>query len=481
MGETLANTYCGNCHLVPEPTDLTRAIWLGKVLPQMGAMYGVYESQPRSYYLNGPQAPFIEDLYPEERLLDSADWANIVAYYLNLSLDELPERQADLPLDEMTQFIPTYVEGDTSLANQPQATMIAFDPERRQICVGGAYERTNQLLYFSPQHSIIDTRPANSSPVAFIAEEDLVLEIGSLLPSDIPIGGLSSLTEDGKLETLLDSLLRPVDMLKMDLDLNGQNELIIAEYGNLKGRISAYEWNEYGQLMRKYILIQQAGAIRLRKADLNGDGNDDLIAMFGQGDESVKVAYSRSDGSLKMETLLRFPPSYGSSDIEVIDFDKDGHLDLLTTNGDNYDYQPFPKPYHGIRYFRNQGDNSYQEEWFYYLDGAYGVEVADFDLDGDNDIAAIAYFVPPTKRSVRSFVYLQQEPSRRGRLNFRAYSFRKPAGQYYLCLSSGDVDQDGDIDLLLGNFGAYLPDGMFGRSNRKEAQAIYIYLDNQAK
>lgn len=51
-----------------------------------------------------------------------------------------------------------------------------------------------------------------------------------------------------------------------------------------------------------------------------------------------------------MERLLRFPPSYGSTPMQVINISEDGHPDIVYTNGDAGDYPGPVKPYHGVRF-----------------------------------------------------------------------------------------------------------------------------------
>jgi hypothetical protein len=470
-GKRLAREYCGTCHLVPSPTDLTREIWVTEVLPLMGAFYGIYEGKSRQNYLkNEAEAAYIGQVYPLSPLLDSLEWIAIKDYFVSGAEDvlELPEVPATLLI--MDQFKVQPILGPDGENRRPLTTMIAADTKLNRIYAGGQVGKQGVVHCYSPDHQYLSSLPTATPPVAYNDQRQSLLEIGSLVPSDLPLGSLRSLA-DTTLRILRDSLRRPLDVIYIDLNLDGKPETVVAEYGNMTGRLRAYP--EKGDA---YNLAETPGSIRLRSADLNEDGKDDLIVLFAQGDERIDVFYASESGP-KRQNLVRFPPSYGSSDLELADYDGDGDLDLIYTNGDNYDYQPIPKPYHGIRIFENQGNNEFSEEWFYPLDGAYGVEADDFDGDGDIDLAAIAYFIPPAKRSIYSFVYLEQQ----SKGQFQPFGFEKSSGQHFICLTKADTDQDGDQDLLIGNFSSYLPDGGASGYGNTGASPVYLWLENLAK
>lgn len=75
---------------------------------------------------------------------------------------------------------------------------------------------------------------------------------------------------------------------------------------------------------------------------------------------------------------------------------------------------------------------------------------ADFDDDGDRDIAAIAFFADLEDESAKDFVYLEQT----GPLAFTPHA---PPLQYAgrrLTMDAGDYDADADVDLMLSNYAA---------------------------
>jgi hypothetical protein len=115
---------------------------------------------------------------------------------------------------------------------------------------------------------------------------------------------------------------------------------------------------------------------------------------------------------------VRFPLVYGSNYFELLDFNGDGALDILYTNGDNVDYSFSLKKYHEVRVFINDGHNNFTEKWFFPMYGASKAIAKDFDKDGDLDIAAITYFPDFDSTSEDSFLYFENK----GNFNFQPYT-----------------------------------------------------------
>jgi hypothetical protein len=169
---------------------------------------------------------------------------------------------------------------------------------------------------------------------------------------------------------------------------------------------------------------------------------------MAQGDEAIFLFENCGNGTFSEKRLLSFSPLSGSQYMELADVNNDGFDDIIYVSGDNADKTPFLKNYHGIYIFLNDGEFNFTQSYFYQLNGAYKAMLRDFDLDGDLDIAAISYFPDYYRYPEESFIYLEN----RGNLEFKDYSFPQATNGRWIVMDAGDIDSDGDIDLVLGSF-----------------------------
>lgn len=82
------------------------------------------------------------------------------------------------------------------------------------------------------------------------------------------------------------------------------------------------------------------------------------------------------------------------------------------------------------------------------MDGAYCALARDFDADGDMNIAAISFFPDFQLHPKSAFVYLENTGAADG---FKACAFPQVNSGRRIVMEAGDVDLDGDLDLLLGS------------------------------
>ena len=266
--------------------------------------------------------------------------------------------------------------------------------------------------------------------------------IGSFSPTDVPLGTIWEFTTNGQASVVIKGLRRPTDIAAADFTGDGQDELVIPEFGKLLGQLAI--WQKVGAEWIPQVLDPQPGATRVIPVDWNQDGHVDILSLMAQGDERVVVYLNDGQGQFHGENLLRFPPSYGSVYLDTLDYNRDGRMDLLYVNGDNADYRPILKPYHGIRIYLQTEDGAFKEEVFLPLPGAYAAVPADFDLDGDLDFAAISFFPDFTRKPALSFVLFLQDDQG----SFHLQPMPASDSGRWLRLAASDFDDDGDLDLL---------------------------------
>jgi len=437
--------YCGSCHLTPDPTSLTKDIWQYSILPRMGIRLGIPNQSVDSY----SKLPELEkkildahQLGSFEKIIEEEEWENLQSYILNLAPEKIPFDSSRLT---RSTVLKQFVRKDFPIDDQLGANICAieFDEENNELWIA---DHNRSVHRWSKAEKIIYR--AGSPVVDFSFNNDQVgwCEIGLLFPTNLPKGNvLYSGSIDKRIA--LDSLRRPVQSDKIDLNNDGKDEIIVAEFGNDVGGLSFFEITSDGY--QQNFLSQLPGAIKYIVEDLNNDGFKDIICLFAQGDESISIFYQDDKFNFKEKRVLRFPPGYGTSDFELADFNSDGQLDIITAHGDNADYSYSLKNYHGIRIFINT-ENTYKEKYFYPIYGSTKVIAYDFDQDGDLDIATSAFFPDFDRLMSESVVYLENTNS--DNLAFSSQVIPSDVPLRSLCLEMADFDADGDQDLILGQF-----------------------------
>ena len=81
------------------------------------------------------------------------------------------------------------------------------------------------------------------------------------------------------------------------------------------------------------------------------------------------------------------------------------------------------------------------------MNGASKAIAKDFDGDGDLDIASISYFPDYSNTPEESFIYWENK----GNYSFQPFSFKDAFAGRWLTMDAGDMDGDGDLDIILGN------------------------------
>ncbi|MCF0041305.1 FG-GAP-like repeat-containing protein [Dyadobacter fanqingshengii] len=433
-GRELAATHCSRCHAFVPPEILGKPNWK-KVLPDMHERMGP--------------------------ILAKADWQKIEQYFITNAPDSVAP---PIRTNKIRIGLKHFRYKETSFSHRPAMTSIVkILPNKRGIVYNDSKGKSNVLTFLKPDLSENYSMRLESTPIDFYekGEELYLTMIGKgVFPTDARDGALQRLVKNDSEKGFksgniaISNLQRPVSMAYGDLNKDGFEDVVACEFGNESGQLSWFENNGRGGYDKR-TLRDKPGAITAIIKDANKDGLMDIYVLMAQADEGVFLYINQGGGKFEEKRLLSFMPLNGSQHLELADFNKDGFEDIIYVCGDNADKTPILKNYHGIYIFLNDGKSSFKQSYFYHMNGAYKAMVRDYDLDGDLDIAAISFFPDYARYPEESFIYLKNQ----GNLKFEDYSFPQAPKGRWIVMDAGDMDADGDIDLVLGSFVHFLPLG----------------------
>ena len=440
--------FCGDCHATPAPDTFPRDAWPEEV--QQG--YNFYAESGR-------------------RDLEIPPLNQVVAYYRSLAPAEWEMPALPAPSEGPLRFVPQRMPFRGQEFPAVSHVLVRSDAangsellwtDMREGVVGRVLLDSPVL---KPETLAHIPHPAHITPTDLDKdgrEDFLVADLGTYMPEDHRDGRVVWLRpkDDGAAYdpvVILENVGRVADVQVADFNADGRLDLIVAEFG----------WRQTGKLrmlwgaglaagapqFREETLDPRHGIIHVPVADLNGDQLPDFVALVSQEHECIDAFLNRGDGAFDRRRLFAGnDPSYGSSGIQLIDIDGDQDLDILYTNGDTMD-SFYLKPYHAIHWLENTGDLKFQDHVLTTMPGVYRAVGGDLDNDGDMDIAACAY-IPKSKLRIDkaaeydSLVWLEQQSP-----GVFARHVLERSGRGHMALDLGDVDHDGDLDIVVGGYG----------------------------
>lgn len=289
----------------------------------------------------------------------------------------------------------------------------------------------------------------------------LIANLGSFNPDDHNKGTVSLIPNFNQparqVITLAKGLGRVTDARAGDFDGDGHLDVLVGVFGfQNTGEVFWLKNNGLSgkkRGFRRQPIDGRHGVVHTPILDLNGDGKPDFLAQFSQEHESV-VAFMNTGGEFQGKIINEAPhPTWGSNGAELADLDGDGDLDVILCNGDTLDDR-VPKPSHGLRWLENKG---VKQPWVVHeispMYGAHGAKAADIDGDGDLDIVASAFLPHKDPKgylagtNTPSLIWFEQTTPK----TFKPWVI-ETMNVFHPCLDLGDIDGDGDIDIVVGNF-----------------------------
>lgn len=459
----LVQQYCGSCHAVPSPALLPKNSW-PHVIDSMVTLAKNRTGQ---------------DFIPAEAV------KHIKALYYGSSPEALPR----LPYIDQTHpkvhfspagvgvpsRIPQILNIQSTALGEARHRFLVSDGEGRQLLLletdGGENPTWRETALAEIDIPIVtrvldytgDGRP-----------DILVADLGALPPNGVLAGKLFILeqTPSGGFEKqlLMRGLGRVSDVQALDMDEDGDLDLAVAVFGG--GGVGEVFWLERqaGGSHKKQDLLGLSGALNITPTDLNGDGKTDLLTLVAQEHETLIAFINSGKGRFERKDLVSAGhPLFGSTSMEVVDLDRDGDPDILFTNGDAFDTQTDPKPYHGVQWLENKGELQFAAHDIGRFYGAANATAGDMDGDGDLDIVASSwanYWEDPKRQSLIWF-------ENNGRQQFQA---RPVSGEHrgLVSLELVDITGNGRLDIVTGAFRMDILTGFFSREGDR------IALDRKA-
>jgi hypothetical protein len=443
--------FCGKCHAYPPPETFPRSAWKEEV--------------ERGYFFFGKaglglRPPSIDD---------------VVRYYEARAPERLPAAKIERATTPLPVRFAPHQFADPPNAKPPAISNVNLvhlsDPKRLDIL---ACEMMHGLVMAlkpyepNPTWRILGKvkNPAHAEVVDLDGDgilDIIVADLGSFPPTDRLGGSVVWLrgNKDGSYtpHTLLKDVGRVADVQAADFNGDGKLDLVVAVFG----------WQEAGEIIvlentttdwdhptfKPHVVDKRHGAIHVPVIDLNGDKKPDFVALIAQEHEEICAFVNQGNFKFEMKPLYTAPhPAYGSSGIQLVDLDGDGHIDVLYTNGDVLDSPHLLKPYHGVQWLRNKGTAKLEFE-HRPIGAMYGVHravAADLTGNGRLDIVAVSYLPAkefPQRHEENADAIVLFEQTAPGQ--FVRHTLASKTCDHVTC-AVGDLFGTGKIDIVTANF-----------------------------
>ncbi len=464
----LVAKYCTRCHALTPVNALTNDVWHFHTLPNMAPYVGI--------------STYGIDYFKAENAkgISLANWLKIVEYYKKMAPAKLSsQKKPDSLITDNAGFEIKLPKGNAGII-AAYTTMVQVDPATHLIY---SADGVTQKVYKWGVNLNAQTVSQLPSPALDMLitkdapQEAIVTCVGELQPINFPNGRIVKLGSGGtkSVADIETDISHPLQTSAGDFNKDGLKDYVVSAAGKNVGALILLR-QKHDHTFTHITLKKPQGAIQTIVGDFNNDGWDDIMALFGIVDESLTLFTNDHKGGFVERKLLSFPPVNGSTSFQLADVNHDGKLDVIYTCGFNYRDSRIMKPYHGLYIYTNTGNWNLKQSYFYPINGCTKAITADFDGDGDIDVAVSAFYADLKHQPLEGFTYFEQDKP----MHFKPHGI--PINKYgrWFSMAVGDYNGDGKPDIILGNYSKGL--SIEGSQNMFDNNNIpIIVLENHTK
>jgi hypothetical protein len=233
-------------------------------------------------------------------------------------------------------------------------------------------------------------------------------------------------------------------MEKGDLNMDGQEDIIIGATNTSPTRVFLRGGNKFTETEIKGLSTRKEfSESGFAIVDVDQDGDNDIVALAGgyenEEDKYIHYLYENKQGSFSKSALPTTP--FPAAVVRPCDFDHDGDMDLFI--GARIGLEIFPFSANSWLLVNDQGSFKTENTLNFYLGMVTDAVWSDYNGDGWEDLLVT--------REWNSVALLQNMQGRGVQIQ------EVPEVEFkhgiWSAIVSGDFDQDGDNDYILGNLG----------------------------